>query len=322
MNKPAATSEWVIDQETGERLDKWLARPEILGSRSKAKIALERGRVFLNEQEAAIADAGRLLQKGDKIRLWLDRPGTARAAPKGSPHRSGLWIIYEDDDFLVINKPAGLLVHPLDNEESGATLIDMVQEYMRPRGKRKPQLVHRIDRDTSGLVIFAKNGKTQELLKSQFEQRKPERVYLAIVHGIVKPTAGTWKDKLTSSKKVIKQQLARDNDPNAKLAISNYKVLEQFADAALLEVKLVTGKRNQIRIQAGLRGYPLIGERQYVYTDVGQSPVPKLDRQALHAYKLVIEHPGSGKPLAFEAPLPEDTTRLLEKLRKSAKSKK
>ncbi|HZS44493.1 MAG TPA: RluA family pseudouridine synthase [Blastocatellia bacterium] len=304
----------VSADEAGERLDKLLAAK--LGSRSKAKTALEKGRVFLNDKEASLTDAGYAIKKGDRIRLWLDRPGSAKMTTNRGPHRSGLWIIYEDEDLLVINKPAGLLVHPLDDEEGGSTLVDMVEDYLRPKGKREPRLVHRIDRDTSGLVVFAKNGKTQELLKDQFKQRKPERVYWAVVHGIVKPTEGTWEDWLSENKKSVKQQLARAKDKNAKQAISKYKVLEQFRDAAVLEVRLVTGKRNQIRIQAGSRGYPLVGERQYVYGEAKESSVPDFERQALHALRLVIEHPRSGKALAFEAPLPEDINELLQRLRR------
>jgi 23S rRNA pseudouridine1911/1915/1917 synthase len=314
--KQSAQTEWSIQTEhAGERLDKWLAQPDVLGSRSKAKTALERGKIFLNEIEASIADASRQLKEGDKIKLWQDRPGTSKPSAKTSAHRTGLWIVYEDEDFLVINKPAGILVQPLDDDEGGPTLLDQVETYLRPRGKRIPLLVHRIDRDTSGLVVFAKNAKTQELLKAQFEKRKPERIYWAVVRGVVKPTSGTWTDWLFSTKKSIKQEVTKPSNPNAKQAISEYKVLEQFSDAALLEVRLVTGKRNQIRVQAGTRGYPLIGERQYIYSEVKKSSLLDLDRQALHAIKLVIEHPHTRKRLAFEAPLPEDISSLLKKLR-------
>jgi 23S rRNA pseudouridine1911/1915/1917 synthase len=309
--------EFVVSADSvDQRLDKWLAGPNVVGSRSKARTALERGKVFLNGIEASTADAGRLLKEGDKVRIWQDRPGTSKLSPKSSAHRTGLWIVYEDEHFLVINKPAGLLVQPLDDEEDGSpTLLDQVETYLRPRGKRTPLLVHRIDRDTSGLVLFAKDPKTQELLKAQFEKRRPERVYWAVVRGSVRPPSGTWIDWLFSSKKSIKQEVTKPNSPHAKKAISEYKVLEQFADAALLEVRLVTGKRNQIRVQAGTRGYPLVGERQYIYSEVKKLSILELDRQALHALKLVIEHPHTRKRLAFEAPLPEDISSLLKKLR-------
>jgi 23S rRNA pseudouridine1911/1915/1917 synthase len=319
------SSAWEITIPTehiGERMDKWLARPDLLGSRSKAKKALDRGKIFLNGAEATLADAGRWLREGDKILFWMDRPGTAKIVSKNQPHRSGLWVVYEDNDLIVINKPAGLLVHPLDDEESDKTLITMVENYLRPHGKRTPFLVHRIDKDTSGLVIFAKHVKVQSILKGQFKHRKPERIYWAIVHGVLKEPTGIWTDWLLANKKTIRQQIVRPGTQDAVQAISEYKVLEQFSNATLLEVRLVTGKRNQIRIQAGSRGYPLVGEKQYVFTKVPESWLSEFDRQALHAIKLTVGDPWRGKPLVFEAPLPEDMSELLENLRETNKPRK
>jgi 23S rRNA pseudouridine1911/1915/1917 synthase len=175
-------------------------------------------------------------------------------------------------------------------------------------------VVHRIDRDTSGLVLFAAHERAQRHLKQQFLRREPERVYRAVLHGRVEPDAGHWRDRLVWSDKALIQREARDDDPRGADAISAYRVLERFDAATLLEIRLETGKQNQIRVQAQLRGHPLVGERRYVTAEAGETRI-LCPRQALHAQALAFRHPADDRPLRFEAPLPKDLQKLLATLR-------
>ncbi|MBI4265242.1 MAG: RluA family pseudouridine synthase [Acidobacteria bacterium] len=225
----------------------------------------------------------------------------------------GLDILYEDETLLVLNKPAGLLSVPLERRRGAASAYDLLEDHLRPRGKRRPLVVHRIDRDTSGLVIFAKTAFAQQGLKEQFERREPDRVYLAIVRGHPDPPQGTWRDRLVWDAKALIQRRTRQSDPRGKDAVSHYRVLESFPGASLVEVRLETGKRNQIRIQAQLRGHPLVGERRY--GSGAREPIA-FCRQALHAHRLAFSHPVDGRPLRFEAPIPADLEELLARLRR------
>src|SRR5262249_6079237 len=149
---------------------------------------------------------------------------------------------------------------PLPSHPDEISLLEQARLHLRSQRKAEPLVVHRIDRDTSGLVIFAKTPEAQRGLRDQFERREAERVYLAVAYGHPKPEAGTWRDFLVWNQDALKQQPAERRDRRGKEAICRYRTLEKFSGAALIEVSLVTGKRNQIRVQAGLRGHPLIGE--------------------------------------------------------------
>ena len=305
--------QWTAGSEdAGVRLDKFLAAGDRLGSRARVLAALDRGKIFLNGAEAAAADRATLLGIGDVVRAWMDRPGSAR---RRTARTGALDIVYEDDALLVLNKPAGLLVVPLERRGAAPSVYDLVEDHLRPRGKRRPLIVHRIDRDTSGLVVFAKIALAQERLKEQFKRHEAERVYRAIVYGRPRPPVGAWRDQLVWDRRALIQKETHARDPRGKEAISEYRVLEAFRDASLIEVRLVTGKRNQIRIQARLRGHTLVGERRYVYGPELLRPVA-FGRQALHAYRLGFRHPMDERALQFEAPLPADLVELLARLRR------
>jgi 23S rRNA pseudouridine1911/1915/1917 synthase len=223
--------------------------------------------------------------------------------------RGALEILYEDADLLVVNKPPGLLTVPLAGR-TDPSLAGLLESHLRAHGKRRPQVVHRIDRDTSGLVVFAKTGAAYVDLKAQFERRQPERRYLAVVHGRPVPDRGAWRDQLLWDRESLVQRVARRGDRRAKDAVSEYEVSRPLAGASLVEVRLVTGKRNQIRVQAALRGHPLVGERQYT---TRAAPIP-FPRQALHAWRLGFTHPSTGRSLTFEAPIPDDLSSLIARL--------
>src|SRR3954468_12541421 len=305
-----AMPQWTVaEAERGLRLDKYPAAPDRAGSRPKAAAALERGKVFVNDREMTLADAGARVAVGDVVRLWIDRPGSAKRATSAGAIRD-LPIVYEDEALIVLNKPAGLLAVPLPPERrhDAPSVYADLEGYLRRRGRRRPFVVHRIDRDTSGLVLFAKSEAAQLVLKEQFKRRLPERVYQAVVYGVPSPASGTWHDHLVWDMKALIQKETSPRDPRGKEAISHYRVLETLAGASLIEVSLVTGKRNQIRIQARLRGHTLVGEVRYVYGPEELRPVA-FPRQALHAHRLGFRHP-DGREMAFEAPLPADMTAL------------
>jgi 23S rRNA pseudouridine1911/1915/1917 synthase len=228
--------------------------------------------------------------------------------------REKLDIVYEDRVLLVVNKKAGVLTVPLARRRDAASVYEQVKQYLRPR-RRRPFVVHRIDRDTSGLVVFAKDPRTQQRLKAQFERREAERLYWAVVHGCPNPPTGMWRDRLAWDRSALKQHKTGPRDPRGHEAVSEYRLLEELGPASLIEVRLITGKRNQIRIQAQLHGYSLVGEHQYAS---GASRPDRLwfPRQALHACRLTLRHPASGRPLRVEAPLPEDLAELVAGLRR------
>jgi 23S rRNA pseudouridine1911/1915/1917 synthase len=303
----------VTDEEAGATLDKFLASPDRMGSRSKAAAARERGKVFVNGAEAGIAEIRLPLKAGDEVRVWEDRPGSARRRP--TPFTAGpLRILYEDQFLIVLDKPAGLLAVPLERRNEEVSIFDQIEDHLRSHGKRKPLVVHRIDRDTSGVVLFAKDGRTHAALKQQFRERTPERVYLAVVYGHPNPPSGVWRDYLVWDTKALIQKETHRNDPRAAEAISEYRVIESFESTSLIEVRLTTGKRNQIRIQARLRGHTLVGEVRYTFGPDELRPIA-FKRQALHAWRLTFYHPAQHKPLTFEAPLPPDMKKLLTTLR-------
>lgn len=304
----------VAEEDAGVRLDKFLASPDRLGSRARAVAAIERGKVYLNGVEATTSAATRLAA-GDVVRLWIDRPGSAKRS-SWTGQRGDLHVVYEDDALLVVDKPAGVLAVPLERKREALSVFDQIEDHLRSRGKRRPLVVHRIDRDTSGLVVFAKDPRAQERLKEQFKRREPERVYLAVVYGRPDPHAGTWRDRLVWDATAMIQKETHPRDPHGSDAISDYRVLETFDGAALVEVRLQTGRRNQIRIQARLRGHTLVGERRYVFGPDSLRPI-SFGRQALHAYRLTLRHPFDDRPLAFEAPPPADFADLLSRLRQA-----
>ena len=309
---------WIVDAvDAGMRLDKWLASRTDRGSRRRATEWLARGKVFVNGEPVDSESAGRTVAAGQRIGLWPDRPGSSKPADRSVTRlRHLLRIVHEDDAILVVDKPAGLLVEPLPGRGGEEpTLVDLLADHYRHVPRARWHVVHRIDRDTSGLVLLARTPAARESLKRQFARRTPLRIYLAVLLGRPSPPGGTWRDTLAWDSSSLRQRRAHGRDARGKAAEAHYRVLQQFADAALVEVSLVTGKRNQIRVQAALRGHPLLGERQYRFS-AGAEPagLPRIARQALHAQTLGIVHPDTGEPFSCSAPLPEDFARLLASL--------
>jgi 23S rRNA pseudouridine1911/1915/1917 synthase len=247
------------------------------------------------------------VRAGERVRVEIPPAEPARLTPEFLP----LTIVYEDADLLVIDKPAGLAVHPGAGRRSG-TLVHAVLAHAPDLagvgGALRPGLVHRLDKDTSGLLVVAKNDAALRSLQEQVQTRGMRREYLALVHGHVAPSTG-----------MVEAPIGRDAHHRTRMAIvasgrravTHYRVLERFAGATLLEVRLETGRTHQIRVHCASLGHPVIGDPVY-----GRQPNPwGLRRQALHAFRLSFAHPRSGVALRFLAPLPPDLEPVLRQLR-------
>lgn len=222
-------------------------------------------------------------------------------------------IVFEDPYLLVADKDAGILTVPLPEKRS-RNLKELLDDYLVSQ-KREALPVHRIDRFTSGLVVFAKTRSARENLVAQFRARSPERVYLALVRGRVPQDDGTLRHFLELTTDGFRQRIVRRGGTEA---VSHYRVLERYADATLLEVRLETGLKNQIRVQFRAFGHPLIGDRHYAAEEAAE---PLLKRQALHARRLAFIHPATAKPVSFEAGLASDMERLVQRLRRATPAK-
>jgi len=229
-----------------------------------------------------------------------NRPRKARRAP--------FRVVHEDVSLLVADKAPGILTVPIPGKHS-RNLKDVLDRYLVSQ-KREALPVHRIDRYTSGLVVFAKNRKAWQHLVHQFRARTPERVYLALVRGELALDEGTLRHRLELTTDGFRQRVVPTGGTEA---VTHYRVLDRLRGATLLEVRLESGLKNQIRVQFRAAGHPLVGDRHYASEEAREVT---LGRQALHAWRLSFEHPGTGKAVSFEAPLARDMAQLVERLRR------
>ena len=276
-------------------------------SNAEAKGLIATGCVARNGTTVARPDER--IRAGDRVRVTAEPDRRyARAAPqrKGG---EGWLVLHEDDDVLVVDKDAGILTVPTA-APAGDSLEEMVLESYRKRGHRKPSVhvVHRIDRFTSGLVVFARSHAAAMALKQQFADRSPERIYLAVVEGRVRDDRGRLTHVLAEHAKSLKVHVVAPGG-GGRPASLRYRVVERFARATLLEVTLETGRRNQIRVQLAAEGHPVIGDVTY------GTPSPMIPRVALHAQRLAFDMPRGPKRARFESPVPGDIRRLLALLR-------
>jgi len=304
--------------EAGQRLDKYLATEDRAGSRRRATDAIARARVFVNGQEVDATGGATLVRDGDEVRLWMDRPGSAARLPRTAT-RDGLAIVHEDDDLIVVNKPPGLLTVPLDGDSAAPSVQALLWDRFRSHRAREPLVVHRIDKDTSGLVVFALREAARAALVGQFVKRTPERIYMALVNGHPEPAEGTWRDRLAWDDDAFVQRRAKDDDEEARDASCTYRVVTTFMETSLLEIALETGRQGQIRAQAQLHGHSLVGDRRYRPREGAPGHGLSFTRQALHAQRLALAHPTTGRRLDLAAPMPDDLRELLDRLRRQAR---
>jgi 23S rRNA pseudouridine1911/1915/1917 synthase len=313
---PAASVTVAIDAAAhGQRLDRALQQrlPEL--SRSRLKQLILSGQVSDDGPGRAnvIRDPARKVKSGQTFVVILPEPEDATPLAQAIP----LYIRFEDAHLIVIDKPAGLVVHPAPGNPDG-TLVNALLAHCGDSlagigGVRRPGIVHRLDKDTSGLIVVAKTEAAHRALSRDFAARRIARAYAAIVWGVPVPPAGEIAGNIGRSMS-NRKKMAVVADSRGKPAVTRYRVERAFADAAaLIECRLMTGRTHQIRVHLAHRGHPLIGDPVYGGR-AGRAlshSVPDFSRQALHARHLGFSHPASGEYLAFDSDLPSDMAGLL-----------
>src|SRR6266550_731093 len=304
----------VSETDAGIRLDAYLASQIDGWSRSRLQRLIDEEDVLVNGH--AVKSSYKV-SENDEVEVELAPPALANFTPENIP----LEIIFEDDSLIVVNKPAGLVVHPAAGIHSGTlanALAYHFQQLSTRAGDIRPGIVHRLDKDTSGLMVIAKNESTHEGLADQFRAREVYKSYVALVHGVVKQEAGR-----------IEQPIARDPRTRIRMAVvragrgalSLYKVRRSFKSFTLLDVELKTGRTHQIRVHLSWLKHPVVGDEVYgggrdkTVQDVRlRAAIRKLHRQFLHAERLGFRHPTSRESLQFVAPLPPELSQLLAEL--------
>jgi 23S rRNA pseudouridine1911/1915/1917 synthase len=267
-------------------------------SRSQVRGMVDHGCVSINGN--LCQSIATTVATGDVVSIRFDPNQRYREKKKRWDDRT-FSIVFEDEHLIVVDKSAGTLTVPTDHHEEN-TLVDRVSVYLsHSRGRREAWLVHRLDRDVSGLLVFGKHEPIAEGLIAQFKQRKPERVYTAIVAGVVSDDEGTFRSHLATGKNL--DRFVVRPSPSSEAAITHYRVIRRMSDTTLVEATLETGKRNQIRVQFADAGHPVLGDPRYK-TERAKHPRWIRKRIALHARSLSFEHPVSGEPVSFDSPLP------------------
>jgi 23S rRNA pseudouridine1911/1915/1917 synthase len=299
--------ELVYEGKESQRLDKYLTSclPEF--SRSRLQRLIKDGFVTVNQMTAA--KSGLVLEKPAVIRVHIPPAQPSTLIPEYKP----LDVIYEDDGLMVVNKPAGMVVHPSAGHESGTLVhaaLAHAPEMAGISGEIRPGVVHRLDKNTSGLILLAKNDRTQRWLQDQFRARKVDKVYLALVDGHPPTPTGRIEASIGRDSRQRKQMAVVASNKGRE-AISEYFTVETFPHHTLLELHPITGRTHQIRLHLSFIGCPVAGDTVYGR----KKPTIPLERHFLHAARLIIRLPGESQPRSFQAQLPDELEHVLEQLR-------
>ena len=296
-----------IIAEKSERLDVYLSE-KLDKTRSAVKKLVEDKNVTVNGK---VEKAGKTLKEGDEITVVLPDPVKLDLEAENIP----LDIIYQDEDIAIINKPQGMTVHA-GNGVHGSTLVNALLYHLDSlsgiNGVIRPGIVHRIDKDTSGLLVVAKNDAAHVSLSEQIKNKTCRRIYLALVEGVVKENDGVIDTFIGRSDK-NRTMMAVKSD--GRRAVTHYKVIRRYKDYTLMEFSLETGRTHQIRVHTKYLGHPVVGDPVYGY----KTQKFRLNGQLLHAFRLELTHPRSGERMVFEAPLPDYFRVVLAKLDSSQK---
>ena len=267
-------------------------------------------RIFVNDE---VVKMNRILSVGEIIKIDLAKDESQDIAPE----KMDIDIIYEDEDILVVNKKPFMVVHPTKSYQSGTLANGVINYFMESNQKCIVRLVSRLDMNTSGLIIIAKNQFSHGMLSKEMSGNKVEKRYLAIVHGNLEEKSGTIDLPIYKPEEIedgIKNGIKRVIDERGQRSITHYKVIESFENASLVECKLETGRTHQIRVHLGSIGHPIYGDTLYGY---GEEEEELIKRQALHAYALDFKSPRTGEMLSLKSELPQDMMKLLEKIKNS-----
>jgi 23S rRNA pseudouridine1911/1915/1917 synthase len=276
----------------------YLTENKKLSGRFTKSAGLEH-RILVNGKKANLKYR---LKSGDNIEIIVKKDETQDILPEDL----NIEIAYEDDDIIVVNKPAFMLVHPTPNNPNGTLSNGVMYHFKKTNRNCIVRLVSRLDRDTSGLILIAKNSYSHMSFAKAMEENKITKSYLAVVHGILEPQEGTINLPIGKcADNPIKRCFRRDGQKS----ITHYKTIEIYSNASLVELRLETGRTHQIRVHLSHLGHPIFGDSLY-----GKEENEFINRQALHAYKLVFPHPRSGETIELESQLPEDIKKLIKKL--------
>jgi 23S rRNA pseudouridine1911/1915/1917 synthase len=293
----------VLDHESSERIDKVISNLNSDWSRTQAQQWIKSGHVLVNDQHIKTNYKCSL---NDLIEITIPEPEILDVLPQ----EMDLDIYYEDSDVIVVNKPKGMVVHPAAGHVTG-TLVNGLMAHCKDlsgiNGVLRPGIVHRIDKDTSGLLMVAKNDKAHEHLVNQLVEKTVTRKYKALVHGNIGHDYGTIDAPIGRDSKDRQSMTVVEN---GKHAVTHFHVLERFNEYTFVECRLETGRTHQIRVHMKYIGFPLVGDPKY-----GPRKTLEIDGQALHAAILGFIHPSTEEYLEFEAPLPADYEQLLVKIR-------
>jgi len=307
----------ISPEQAGLRLDVFLAQADESFSRSQIKSAIEEGDVTVNGKEPKVSQH---LKTGDVVELHVEPAIAAVAIPQDIP----LNIVYEDSSIIVINKPAGMVVHPAPGNPD-QTLVNALLFHCHDLsgigGVLRPGIVHRLDKETSGLIVAAKSDEAHRKLSGQFEKHDVHKNYIALVWGDVKGQSG--EIILPVGRHPVDRKKMSTKSRHGKDAFTLWKVRERYGVVTLLDIEIKTGRTHQIRVHLSERGYPVIGDAVYgnasklqtVKNAELKAEIKALQRQALHAAQLSFLHPQSGKRVVFTAPLPQDMDNLRARFR-------
>jgi 23S rRNA pseudouridine1911/1915/1917 synthase len=301
------THRFVFQEEGQRRLDHFLVEclPEL--SRSRIQGAIKDGFVAVNA--SAVVKTGMMLENGAVVEIRIPPSQPTDLTPEEIPLR----IVFENEDLMLVNKPAGMVVHPAAGHASG-TLVHAALAHAPDMegigGEIRPGVVHRLDKDTSGLILVAKNERTQQMLQDQFRLRQVKKVYLALVDGMP-PTPKGRVEAPIGRDPSKRKQMAVVPLKRGREAVTEYFTVEKFPQHTLLEAHPLTGRTHQIRLHLAFLGCPIVGDTIYGFTH----PSLPLKRQFLHAARITFVLPGEKQASTFEAPLPQDLSAILEGLR-------
>lgn len=296
----------ISELEKGERIDVFLAKSMKETSRSNVQRLVAEGQATVNDK---VVKTNYKLKEHDRIVVSIPEPQPLELMAEDIP----LTVVYEDEDIIVINKARGMVVHPATGNYSG-TLVNALLEHCNDlsgiNGVARPGIVHRLDKDTSGVMIAAKTDRAHIHLAEQIKEHTASRRYLTIVHGNIKEEQGVIKGPIGRHPSDRKKMAV--TFVNSKEAITNFRIVERFGAYTLVECKLLTGRTHQIRVHMAYIGHPVVGDPKYGPERNHFS----IEGQALHSAELTIKHPVTGEKMVFTAALPEDMESILLELRK------
>lgn len=287
----------------GTKLREYLKREMGISTRLIRSASIQK-RIFVNDE---VVKMNRVIKSGEIIKIDLEKEESQNIAPE----KIDIEIVYEDEDILVVNKKPFMVVHPTKTYQSGTLANGVINYFMETNQNCIVRLVSRLDMNTSGLIIIAKNQFSHGMLSKAMSENKVEKRYLAIAHGIFKEKQGTI-NKPIYRPEGIENGTRRIVDERGQRSITHYKVVEEFGDSSLVECKLETGRTHQIRVHLSYLGHPIYGD--VLYGD-GDNEGHLIERQALHAYGLDFKSPRTEKELSLRAELPDDMKELIQKLK-------